>query len=57
MNRSRSILAAAAVGLLAAAPMAAQQTIQGLPQPSPHATLTQTVGISTITVDYHRLVY
>jgi tetratricopeptide (TPR) repeat protein len=39
---------------LAVSPAAAQQTITGLPQPSPHATMSQTVGISTISVDYHR---
>jgi tetratricopeptide (TPR) repeat protein len=38
----------------AASPAAAQQTIQGLPEASPHATIAQTVGISTLTIDYHR---
>jgi tetratricopeptide (TPR) repeat protein len=54
MIRSRTLFAVIAVVILAAAPLAAQQTIQGLPPASPRATLTQAVGISTITIDYHR---
>ncbi|MEM9555953.1 MAG: DUF2911 domain-containing protein [Acidobacteriota bacterium] len=37
-----------------ALPVAAQQTVQGLPRVSPHAAVTQTVGIAELTVDYHR---
>lgn len=38
---------------LVTVPLAAQN-IQGLPRVSPHAVLTQSVGISEITIDYHR---
>src|SRR5688572_26731704 len=37
--------------LLTALPLAAQIEI---PRPSPHATVSQTIGTTTITVDYHR---
>lgn len=50
---ARTLLVPALLVALAA-PGAAQQTIQGLPQPSPKASLTQTVGISTIEIVYHR---
>ena len=40
--------------LCSGAPALAQQVITGFPQPSPHAALSQTVGISTIVIDYHR---
>ena len=39
--------------LLAAAPVWAQQ-IQGLPRRSQHQTVTQTIGVSQVTIDYHR---
>ncbi len=43
-----------AVALLAWAAVASAQNITGLPRVSPHAEVTQKVGISTVTVDYHR---
>jgi tetratricopeptide (TPR) repeat protein len=46
-------LAVLAVAVLAPAPAGAQQ-IQGLPQVSPHASVSQTLGIAEVTVDYHR---
>ncbi len=51
MQRTRMIVGAIAV--LATAALSAQN-ITGLPRVSPHAQTTQKVGISTITVDYHR---
>jgi len=56
MNRRPVPSRAAAFALCAAlaTPVLAQQTIQGFPQPSPAASMSQTVGISTIEIDYHR---
>ncbi len=39
---------------LAALPALAQQSISGLPRQSQQQSITQTIGISTVTVDYHR---
>lgn len=44
---------AAAMAILVTAPASAQ-TIQGLPRPSPHATVSQTIGVAEVTIDYHR---
>ncbi|MCP4202421.1 MAG: DUF2911 domain-containing protein [bacterium] len=47
-----AVLAIASLGI--AAGPAAAQNIQGLPRVSPHAAISQTVGITDITIDYHR---
>jgi len=57
-NRSHKMLVATVAAVvcvttLATRPLAAQN-IQGLPRVSPRAVLTQTVGITDITIDYHR---
>lgn len=52
-NHHRVVLAALAVVALAAVPAAAQN-VTGLPQPSPAANVSQTVGVSQVEIDYHR---
>ena len=42
------------LGLLCAAPALAQAPRVSLPDPSPHATASQRVGLTDITIDYHR---
>ncbi|HET9158888.1 MAG TPA: DUF2911 domain-containing protein, partial [Myxococcaceae bacterium] len=42
------------LGLLCAAPALAQAPRISLPDPSPHATASQRVGLTDITIDYHR---
>jgi hypothetical protein len=51
-NPLRSVLALAALAF--SAPASRSQTVSTLPEPSPRASVTQVVGISTISVDYHR---
>lgn len=46
--------ALAAAAALAATPPAGAQTITGLPRVSPHATISQTIGMTEVTIDYHR---
>ena len=56
MNRSQAvsrIVVATVLGALVALP-ALGQRIQGLPERSQGQTITQTVGVSTVTIDYHR---
>ena len=43
-----------AIAILALAGAAAAQNITGLPRVSPHAKAKQTIGLSTVSVDYHR---
>lgn len=52
MNRKISIAMVALLGLAATSIYA--QGIQGLPRASPAATVTQTVGLTEISIDYHR---
>ncbi|HEY1847962.1 MAG TPA: DUF2911 domain-containing protein, partial [Opitutaceae bacterium] len=47
------ILAASAAAAFAAA-LSRSQTVSTLPEPSPRASVSQVVGISTVSVDYHR---
>ena len=42
------------LGLLCAAPALAQAPRVSLPDPSPHATVSQRVGLTDITINYHR---
>ena len=44
----------AAFAAAAAAPFSWSQTVSTLPEPSPRAGVSQVVGISTVSVDYHR---
>ena len=53
-RRSALALVVSCALALVALPSLAQQNIQGLPRVSQHQAITQTVGISQITVDYHR---
>ena len=54
-RRSPSLVVAAAVALAAASAFAPRAAAQmKLPQESPAATLTLDVGVSTLTVSYHR---
>jgi len=53
MNQ-RSIAVPTALAVVLLAVPAAAQTIQGLPRPSPEATVMQRVGISNVTIHYHR---
>ncbi len=50
---SRIVVAALFLAALATLP-ALGQPIQGLPEQSQGQTITQTVGVSTVTIDYHR---
>lgn len=56
--RTRLLHASLAAGLLVAwlpaGPAAGQQLIQGLPEASPRASVQQTIGMTEITIDYHR---
>ncbi len=52
MQLSRTWIAA--IAILALAGAATAQNITGLPRVSPHAKAKQTVGLSTVSVDYHR---
>ena len=53
-HRCRSLLNVLTLAILASALPAAGQNIQDLPRRSPHATVTQRVGMTDITIDYHR---
>ena len=56
MNRipvPRIVAAALVLSVLAALPALAQG-IQGLPRQSQHQSVTQKIGVSTVTIDYHR---
>lgn len=51
MNRTSRLVVTAALGLVAGLPAAAQLQ---LPRTSPHATVMQRIGVTDVTIDYHR---
>jgi|CXWL01.1.fsa_nt_gi hypothetical protein len=51
MNRTSRLVVTAALGLVASLPAAAQLQ---LPRTSPHATVLQRIGVTDVTIDYHR---
>lgn len=53
-RRHALLLPIVLAGALVALPAVAQQNLRGLPRISQHQSVTQTIGITEITLDYHR---